>query len=80
MRIYLRDGNEAVAVTVKESTRPVAYASSGCNHLLASAIARCKGKPAPSGIALTFIDATKGLDGNNKWGRYFRDIFINQAR
>jgi iron(III) transport system substrate-binding protein len=39
-----------------------------------------KGKPAPGGTALTFIDAAKGLDENNKWNRYFRDIFLNQAR
>jgi iron(III) transport system substrate-binding protein len=39
-----------------------------------------KTKPIPGGIALTFIDGAKGLDQNQKWSRYFRDIVINQAR
>ena len=39
-----------------------------------------KAAPLPSGVSLTFIGPAKGLDENQKWSRYFRDIIINQAR
>jgi iron(III) transport system substrate-binding protein len=42
--------------------------------------ARRDSKPIPGGASLTFIDGGKGLDENQKWSRYFRDIVINQAR
>ena len=34
----------------------------------------------PGGASVTFLDPGKGLDENQKWSRYFRDIMINQAR
>jgi iron(III) transport system substrate-binding protein len=37
-------------------------------------------RPLPSGVPLTFLDPAKGLEDNQKWSRYYRDIIINQAR
>ncbi len=34
----------------------------------------------PGGASLTFLDPAKGLDENQKWSKYFREIMINQAR
>jgi len=39
-----------------------------------------KTRPLPSGVSVTFLDPAKGLDENQKWSRYFRDIIINPAR
>jgi len=37
-------------------------------------------KPLPDGISVTFLDAARNLDENQKWSRYYRDTFISQAR
>ena len=34
----------------------------------------------PGGASLTFLDPAKGLDENQKWSKYFREIMINPAR
>jgi iron(III) transport system substrate-binding protein len=39
-----------------------------------------KTRPIPGGISLTFIDPARGLEENQKWSKYFRDIIINQVR
>jgi iron(III) transport system substrate-binding protein len=39
-----------------------------------------KAAPLPSGVSLTFIDPAKGLDENQKWSRYFRDVITHSAR
>jgi len=37
-------------------------------------------KPLPDGISVTFLDAARNLDENQKWSKYYRDTFISQAR
>jgi iron(III) transport system substrate-binding protein len=39
-----------------------------------------KARPLPSGVSVTFLDPVKGLDENQKWSKYYRDIVTNQAR
>jgi iron(III) transport system substrate-binding protein len=39
-----------------------------------------KVKPPTDGISVTFLDAAKNLDENQKWSRFYRDTIINQAR
>jgi iron(III) transport system substrate-binding protein len=41
--------------------------------------ANIKVKPLPD-IPLTFLDAAKVLDGNEKWSKLFNDIILNQTR
>jgi iron(III) transport system substrate-binding protein len=36
--------------------------------------------PLPGGISVTFIDPARSLDESQKWSKYYRDIFIRQAR
>ena len=33
-----------------------------------------------TGFALTFLDAARSLDENQKWSKYYRDTFISRAR
>src|SRR5262249_28845805 len=42
--------------------------------------ARPQGKGLPGGVSVTFLDAAKALDENQKWSKYYRDIVVNQAR
>jgi iron(III) transport system substrate-binding protein len=37
-------------------------------------------RPLPDGIFMTFLDAARNLDENQKWSKYYRDTFISQAR
>ena len=37
-------------------------------------------KPLPDGVSVTFLDAARNLDENQKWSKYYRDTFISQAR
>ena len=37
-------------------------------------------KPLTDGISVTFLDAARNLDENQKWSRYYRDTIINRAR
>jgi iron(III) transport system substrate-binding protein len=39
-----------------------------------------KVKPLPEGISVTFIDPVRSLDENQKWSKYYRETFNNQAR
>jgi len=39
-----------------------------------------KEKALPAGVSVTFLDAAKALDENQKWSKYYRDIVVNQAR
>jgi iron(III) transport system substrate-binding protein len=39
-----------------------------------------KAAPLPSGVSLTFIDAAKGLDENQKWSRHFRNVITSPPR
>jgi len=34
-------------------------------------------KALPSGVSITFVDAAKALDENQKWSKHYRDIVIN---
>jgi iron(III) transport system substrate-binding protein len=36
-------------------------------------------KPPTEGISVTFLDAARNLDENQKWSRSYRDTIINQA-
>jgi iron(III) transport system substrate-binding protein len=37
-------------------------------------------EPLPAGISVAFLDAATHLDESRKWGKYYRDIIVNQAR
>lgn len=37
-------------------------------------------EPLPAGMSVVFLDAAKNLDESRKWGKYYRDIILNQAR
>jgi iron(III) transport system substrate-binding protein len=37
-------------------------------------------KPLPDDVSVTFLDAARNLDENQKWTKHYRDTFINQAR
>jgi iron(III) transport system substrate-binding protein len=39
-----------------------------------------KVKPPTDGISVTFLDAARNLDENQKWSRVYRETIINQAR
>ena len=39
-----------------------------------------KVRPLPSGLSVTFLDPVKGLDENQKWSKYYRDIITGRAR
>jgi iron(III) transport system substrate-binding protein len=39
-----------------------------------------KTAPLPNGVSVTFIDPAKGLEENQKWSKYFRDIVTHSAR
>lgn len=39
-----------------------------------------KVKSLPSGLSVTFVDPIKGLDENQKWSKYYRDVITNQSR
>jgi iron(III) transport system substrate-binding protein len=39
-----------------------------------------KSRPLPTGASVTFLDPARGLDENQKWSKYFREIILNQAR
>jgi hypothetical protein len=39
-----------------------------------------KVKPPTEGISITFLDAARNLDENQKWSKYYRDTIINRAR
>jgi iron(III) transport system substrate-binding protein len=38
-----------------------------------------KVRPLPEGTSVTFIDPAKSLDENQKWSKYYRETFNNQA-
>jgi ABC-type Fe3+ transport system substrate-binding protein len=42
--------------------------------------ARRAGEPPPGGMSLAFLDAARSLDESRKWGRYYREIIVGQAR
>jgi iron(III) transport system substrate-binding protein len=39
-----------------------------------------KSRDLPVGTSVTFLDPARGLDENQKWNKYFREIILNQAR
>jgi iron(III) transport system substrate-binding protein len=39
-----------------------------------------KSRPLPTGASVTFLDPARGLDENQKWNNYYREIILNQAR
>jgi iron(III) transport system substrate-binding protein len=39
-----------------------------------------KSRPLPARASVSFIDPARGLDENQKWNKYFREIILNQAR
>jgi iron(III) transport system substrate-binding protein len=39
-----------------------------------------KSRPLPAGASVSFLDPARGLDENQKWNKYFREIILNQAR
>jgi iron(III) transport system substrate-binding protein len=39
-----------------------------------------KVKPLPEGSSVTFLDAGRNLDENQKWTKHYRDTFINRKR
>jgi iron(III) transport system substrate-binding protein len=43
-------------------------------------LASRKVRPATDGIAVTFLDAARNLDENQKWSKYYRDTIISRAR
>jgi iron(III) transport system substrate-binding protein len=43
-------------------------------------VARRDREPLPGGMQVEFLDAARSLDGSRKWGKYYREIVINQAR
>jgi iron(III) transport system substrate-binding protein len=43
-------------------------------------LASRKVRPAADGIAVTFLDAARNLDENQKWSKYYRDTIISRAR
>jgi iron(III) transport system substrate-binding protein len=42
--------------------------------------ARRDAEALPGGMSLVFIDAARSLDESRKWGKYYREIIVNQAR
>jgi iron(III) transport system substrate-binding protein len=42
--------------------------------------ARRAAAPLPGGMSLAFLDAARSLDESRKWGRYYREIIVGQAR
>jgi hypothetical protein len=42
--------------------------------------ARRDSAPPPGGTSLAFLDAARSLDESRKWGRYYREIIVGQAR
>jgi iron(III) transport system substrate-binding protein len=42
--------------------------------------ARRDAEALPGGMSLVFIDAARSLDESRKWGKYYRDIIVSQAR
>ena len=43
-------------------------------------LASRKVRPPTDGIAVTFMDAARNLDENQKWSKYYRDTIISRAR
>jgi iron(III) transport system substrate-binding protein len=43
-------------------------------------LASRKVRPPTDGIAVTFLDAARNLDENQKWSKYYRDTIISRAR
>jgi iron(III) transport system substrate-binding protein len=39
-----------------------------------------KSRDLPVGTSVTFLDPARGLDENQKWNKYFREIILNQGR
>src|SRR5262249_37476793 len=39
-----------------------------------------KARALPGGLSITFLDPAKGLDENQKWSKYYREIITNRAR
>ena len=39
-----------------------------------------KTRALPSGLSVTFLDPAKGLDENQKWSKYYREIITNRVR
>jgi hypothetical protein len=44
------------------------------------ALASRKVRPPTDEIAVTFLDAARNLDENQKWSKYYRDTIISRAR
>lgn len=42
--------------------------------------ARRAAGPLPDGVSLAFLEAARSLDESRKWGRYYREIIVGQAR
>jgi iron(III) transport system substrate-binding protein len=42
--------------------------------------ARREGAPLPGAMPVEFLDAARNLDESRKWGKYYREIIVNQAR
>jgi hypothetical protein len=43
-------------------------------------LASRKVRPPTDGIAVTFLDAARNLDENQKWSKYYRDTIISRPR